>query len=72
MGVVISAVVTFWVGYLIYKKFKPQPVLFLGGMILMWLASILGYGQILGAKATTGSVQSCRSETEPPHCPDHP
>ena len=49
MGVVISAVVTFWVGYLIYKKFKPQPVLFLGGMILMWLASILGYGQILGA-----------------------
>ena len=56
MGVVISAVVTFWVGYLIYKKFKPQPVLFLGGMILMWLASILGYGQILGAKATTGSV----------------
>ena len=56
MGVVISAVVTFWVGYLIYKKFKPQPVLFMGGMILMWLASILGYGQILGAKATTGSV----------------
>ena len=48
MGVVISAVVTFWVGYLIYKKFKPQPVLFMGGMILMWLASILGYGQILG------------------------
>ena len=46
MGVVISAVVTFWVGYLIYKKFKPQPVLFMGGMILMWLASILGYGQI--------------------------
>ena len=56
MGVVISAVVTFWVGYLIYKKFKPQPVLFMGCMILMWLASILGYGQILGAKATTGSV----------------
>ena len=56
MGVVISAVVTFWVGYLIYKKFKPQPVLFMGGMILMWLASILGYGQILGAKATTCSV----------------
>ena len=50
MGVVISAVVTFWVGYLIYKKFKPQPVLFMGGMILMWLASILGYGQILGAR----------------------
>lgn len=56
MGVVISAIVTFWVGYLIYKKYKPQPVLFMGGMIMMYLAFILGYGQILGPKATTGSV----------------
>lgn len=56
MGIVISAIVTFWVGYLIYKKYKPQPVLFLGGIIMMYLAAILGYGQILGAKATTGSV----------------
>ena len=56
MGITISALVTFWVGYLIYKKFKPQPVLFMGGMIMMYLASVLGYGQILGAKATTGSV----------------
>lgn len=56
MGVVISAVVTFWVGYMIYKKYKPQPVLILGGMILMYLAVLFGYGQILGPKATTGSV----------------
>lgn len=35
MGLVISALVTFWVGFLIYKKYKPQPVLFLGGMILI-------------------------------------
>ena len=56
MGIVISAIVTFWVGYLIYKKFKPQPVLFMGGMLMMYLAAILGYGQILGAKASTGSV----------------
>ena len=41
MGVVISAVVTFWVGYLIYKKFKPQPVLFLGGIQLVGIG-ILG------------------------------
>jgi DcuC family C4-dicarboxylate transporter len=39
---------------MIYKKYKPQPVLFLGGMIMMWLAAILGYGQILGPKASTG------------------
>lgn len=56
MGITISALVTFWVGYLIYKKFKPQPVLFMGGMIMMYLASVLGYGQILDAKATTGSI----------------
>ena len=56
MGITISALVTFWVGYLIYKKFKPQPVLFMGGMIMMYLASVLGYGQILAAKATTGSI----------------
>ena len=42
MGITISALVTFWVGYLIYKKFKPQPVLFMGGMIMMYLASVLG------------------------------
>lgn len=56
MGIIISALVTFWVGYLIYKKFKPQPVLFMGGMLLMYIAAVCGYGQILGAKATTGSV----------------
>lgn len=46
MGLVISALVTFWVGFLIYKKYKPQPVLFLGGMILMYIAAIFGYGTI--------------------------
>lgn len=56
MGLVISALVTFWVGFLIYKKYKPQPVLFLGGMILMYIAAIFGYGTILPAKAATGST----------------
>ena len=56
MGLVISLLVTFWVGYLIYKKYKAQPVLFLGGMILMFTAVILGYGQILPQKASTGLV----------------
>ena len=55
MGLVISALVTFWVGFLIYKKYKPQPVLFLGGMILMYIAAIFGYGTIFTAKADTGS-----------------
>lgn len=56
MGLVISALVTFWVGFLIYKKYKPQPVLFLGGMFLMYVAVIFGYGTILPAKAATGST----------------
>ena len=55
MGIVISALVSFWVVFLIYKKYKPQPVLFLGGMILMYIAVLCGYGTILPEKASTGS-----------------
>lgn len=35
MGI-ISLLVTFWLGYLIVKKYKPQPVLFMAGLILMF------------------------------------
>lgn len=56
MGIVISLLVTFWVGYLIVKKYKPQPVLFMGGLVLMFLAVLLGLGAILPAKESTGSV----------------
>ena len=38
MGIVISLIVTFWMGYLIVKKYKPQPVLFIAGLVLGWLA----------------------------------
>ena len=33
MGIVISLLVTFWTGYLVVKKYKPQPVLFIAGVI---------------------------------------
>lgn len=56
MGVVISLLITLWVGYLIYKKYKPQAVLFLGGIIMMYIAVACGFGTILSAKASTGSV----------------
>lgn len=56
MGIVISLLVTFWVGYLIVKKYKPQPVLFMAGLILMFAAVALGLGTILPAKASTGSI----------------
>lgn len=56
MNIVISLIVTFWVGYLIVKKYKPQPVLFMAGLILMFAAVALGLGKILPAKDSTGLV----------------
>ena len=56
MGIVLSLIVTFWAGYLIVKKFKPQPVLFIAGMLLMFAAVIFGLGTILPAKQSTGLV----------------
>lgn len=56
LGIVISLIVTFWVGFLIVKKYKPQPVLFMGGLMLMFVAVALGLGKILPVKESTGSV----------------
>ena len=56
MGSVISLIVTFWAGYLIVKKYKPQPVLFVAGLALMFAAVMLGLGTILPVKEATGSV----------------
>lgn len=56
MNIVLSLIVTFWVGYLIVKKYKPQPVLFIAGLILMFSAVALGIGKILPVKESTGLV----------------
>lgn len=56
MGIVISLIVTFWVGFLIVKKYKPQPVLFIAGLVLMFAAVAFGFGKILPEKASTGFV----------------
>lgn len=56
MALTISFLVTVWVAYLIYKKYKPQPVLVIGGFILMYVAVVLGYGKILAPKASTGAI----------------
>ena len=56
MGIVIALIVTFWAGWLIMKSYKPQPVLFLAGMVLMFTAVALGLGTILPAKESTGLV----------------
>jgi DcuC family C4-dicarboxylate transporter len=56
MGIVISLIVTFWTGFLIIKKFKPQPVLFVAGMALMFAGVAMGLGVILPPKDSTGLV----------------
>jgi len=56
LGIIISVIVTFWLGYLIVKKYKPQPVLFMAGLILMFTAVALGLGKILPVKDSTGLV----------------
>ena len=56
MGITLSLIVTFWTGFLIVKRYKPQPVLFLAGIVLMYAAVFLGLGSILPEKQATGSV----------------
>lgn len=54
MALLFTAVVTIIVGYLVFRNYKAQTVLFLGGIILMAAAIVLGTGQILPAKSSTG------------------
>ena len=56
MALVISFLVTFWVAYLIYKRYRPHVVLVIGGFLLMYIAVICGYGTILEPKASTGAI----------------
>ncbi len=55
-GVILALIVTVLVGFLIVKKYKPQPVLVMGGMILMLCAVGFHLGTILPAKESTGAV----------------
>lgn len=56
IGVLIALLVTVTVGYFITKKYKPQPILFLAGMVLMACGVALGVGTILEPKASTGLI----------------
>lgn len=55
LGLIIAIIVTLVVGYLILRKEKAQTVLFVGGLILMSCAILMGHS-ILDAKKTTGFV----------------
>lgn len=56
LGLLIAVAITIWVGILIFKNYKPQAILFLGGIILMACALILGTDQIIASKQSTGFV----------------
>jgi len=53
-NILAALVVTLFVGYFILKKYKPQAILFTGGIVLMILASLFNTGEILAADAQTG------------------
>jgi len=56
MGVVIAALVIVWVIYMIIKKFFPQAILFIAGIILLLATYFLGLNPILAAKESSGSA----------------
>lgn len=56
LGLIIATIVTVVVGYLIVKMYKPQPVLLVGGLILMSCSIVLIGKPILVGKASTGYV----------------
>lgn len=56
LGLLIAAIVTIWVGYMLYKRYKPQGVLLAAGIILMVCTAVFGTGTILQTKQSTGCI----------------
>lgn len=56
MGVIIASLVIVWVIYMIIKKFFPQAVLFIAGIVLLFATYFIGNNPILDAKQSSGSA----------------
>ncbi|MBU5483795.1 C4-dicarboxylate transporter DcuC [Clostridium sp. MSJ-11] len=56
LKVLAALLVTLLIGYLIFKSYKTQTVLFLGGILLMSLSIIFKTGEIMPQKSSTGFV----------------
>jgi len=56
LGTLLSAIITAWVGYMLYKKYKPQGVLLIAGIALLVCTVVFGLGTILPAKQSTGFI----------------
>ncbi|SFI37399.1 C4-dicarboxylate ABC transporter [Selenomonas caprae] len=56
LGLLIALIAVVWVTRLVLKKYPAQPVLFTAGVIMMMLTLVLGLGEILPDKKSTGSA----------------
>jgi len=56
MAISIAILVVAWVVYMIVKKFYPQAVLLIAGMILLFAACLLGNTPIIEGKQSSGSA----------------
>jgi DcuC family C4-dicarboxylate transporter len=56
MGIIIAALVIVWVIYMIIKKYFPQAILLIAGIVLLLAAYFLGTNPILEAKQSSGSA----------------
>lgn len=57
LNIILALLVTLWVGYFIVKRYKPQTILFIGGMFLMFVSVLAGFGEIFPAgKGATGAL----------------
>ena len=57
LSLLIAGLVVLWVGYMIVKKYFPQTILIIAGIVLLSAAAIIGVkGGLLPAKASTGSM----------------
>jgi len=56
MGMIITLLVVAWVIYMIIKKFYPQAVLLIAGIVLLLATYFIGSNSILAAKESSGSA----------------
>lgn len=53
LGVLIAGIVTMWIGYLLFREYKAQTVIFVAGIILLACAILMGK-PIIAAKQSMG------------------
>ena len=56
VGVILALVMTLFAGVVIFKRYKPQLILFFSGMVLMALSIVLETGTFIKAGKSTGFI----------------